>query len=365
MMAIILLNSIILGAEVNETAIKGNSGYVEEEDQNPLWWYTEVLFSVIYVFEVAAKTNVDGWKFFEDFWNIFDYLIVSSTTSSLFYQLFANEAEKRGSGKVIAVLRVGRLLRLGRILKVVKGLRTLKYLYNGMFRAVPPIMYMFGFLFFPLYFIASNSYCQLLPINHPSPTRWVYFRSVPAGQFTWFEMTTGEARGVMRGILQYREDPVDLDGTVVRPRGEEYDVATDRGNQALLIFICGVVIMYCRYAVLSTVTGLVISRVAHLTDEWRERKLQEDWAQEEAHMNSLGGLFKEGDTDGDGRLTMAEFEATLLSDKLSLALARNIGVYKTDLIELFSMLRQLGIDDEVFVRRRTDVLGLVMPFPNS
>jgi hypothetical protein len=348
-MVVIMLNSFVLGLEVNEKAIQGRSGHVDGPE-NVAWFYFEIVFSCIYLFEVCAKLSVDAWKFFEDGWNIFDYLIVSSTTASLALQLFAFEHEARGSSNIIAVLRVGRLFRLGRILRVVKGFKNLKYLYLGMFRSTPPLLYVFALLFFPIYFIASNTVCQLLPLNHPSPGRMVYFRTVFAGQFTWFEMTTGEARGFMRGVLQFREDPDISDvAEVARVNTDVYDVNTDMGNQMLLLFICGVVIIFSKYAVLSTTTGLVISRISSITDTWREEQQVKECEKQDKQMENISELFREGDADQDGRLTMTEFEATLQNPKLRESLAANLDVRPGDLVELFSMLRQMNVQGDVFV----------------
>lgn len=364
MMTVIMVNSFILGIEVHINAVLERRNLPASEEQKNIFFALEIIFTGLYVFEIFMKMLEDRWRFFEDLWNCYDYVIVAATTASLVRSLLANEAEKEGgAGKVVAVLRVGRIFRLGRVLVLFKGLSTLKYLYQGMFKAAPAIMYMAAIMFFPLFFIASNTVNQMLPVNHPSPLRRIFFRNVLAGSFTWFEMITGEANGVMRGILDFREDfDPDFGEPVPRLSGSgspDYDVETDEGNPKRILFICTAVIMLAKYSCLATLTGLIISRVSTITEEWRDAKQRQEDAKQHDLMQDIAEIFHEGDINEDGFLTMDEFWVTLQSERLKARLSAKLGVTPNDLIELFSMLKQMAFEGDAFVPNQKFLHSLV------
>jgi hypothetical protein len=167
MCIIILANAFVLGLEVDHPT------------QYPtFFYYAEVTFCTIYFFEMSVKVNNERWKYFEDWIDQFDYLVVASTTAAVIYQLVAGDESGSDAGavaKVMSFLRVARLMRLVKIVRLTNQFKVLNFLSEGLARARGTIFYVTLILFFPYFYFFANTLTNLIPLDHPALDRRKYF----------------------------------------------------------------------------------------------------------------------------------------------------------------------------------------------
>eukprot|EP00434_Breviolum_minutum_P000992 symbB.v1.2.000869.t1/scaffold38.1/size396883/9 len=111
---IIFVNAITIGIE-SDLSISG-----AEED---LVWASilEVVFLTIYVIELVVRLVAHQWKCFEDYWFLFDFVLV---TVSLVGQIMTSFTTSTGFIQQVLVLRALRLLRVIRALRMIKQMRA-------------------------------------------------------------------------------------------------------------------------------------------------------------------------------------------------------------------------------------------------
>mmetsp|Transcript_175093 Transcript_175093/g.556085 ORF Transcript_175093/g.556085 Transcript_175093/m.556085 type:complete len:450 (+) Transcript_175093:98-1447(+) len=127
-MAIICLNAIVMGAEVQHPELK------------EIWRLLEHLFLLIFSFELAVRMRFVGCRPFltergNRFFNVLDFTIVvggiiDQWLLPLFLVLFENGAQSSSSRQMSSVLRLVRVMRLLRILRLLRLIRNVPPLYT-------------------------------------------------------------------------------------------------------------------------------------------------------------------------------------------------------------------------------------------
>lgn len=161
----ILLNAILLGVETSHT--------VMAKVGNVLYTFNWV-FKLIFVVEIALRLiafHPRYPRFFQDGWNVFDFLIVALTTVPL--------------GGDFAV--VGRVLRLLRIVRLVSVAPDLKLIVETMFRSIPSMFHVILLMFMLLYVYGIAGYYMF---GHIDPENW---GTLGLAMLSMFQTLTGEA----------------------------------------------------------------------------------------------------------------------------------------------------------------------------
>jgi len=133
--------------------------------------HTAVL--IIFIVELAVKMLAEGdkpWRYFDDGWNIFDFIIV--ITAFLPF-----------GGSSIAILR---LLRLLRVLKLIKALPKLQVLVETLLKSIPSMAYV-SLLLFLLFYIYAVAGVFIFGENDP-----VHFKNLQMSMLTLFRVVTLE-----------------------------------------------------------------------------------------------------------------------------------------------------------------------------
>merc|ERR1719336_2236909 len=72
----ILVDSVVVGVEMD--SLQGDS----IEERLP-YWLADIFFAFIFSVEMCVRMHQQGWEYFADPWNIFDYVCVSLGVTSL------------------------------------------------------------------------------------------------------------------------------------------------------------------------------------------------------------------------------------------------------------------------------------------
>ncbi len=164
---VILAAGVLVGIQTYETTsptVRALIPTLDVVDEIILW---------IFVVEIAIKMAAQRgqpWRYFQDSWNIFDFVIVAVC----FLPLDVEYA---------AVLR---LLRLLRVLRLVHALPKLQILVGALLKAIPSMAYV-SILLLLLFYVYACAAVFIFGNNDP-----VHFRNLPIAMLSLFRVVTGE-----------------------------------------------------------------------------------------------------------------------------------------------------------------------------
>lgn len=167
--AAILLAGVIVGIETYEQEVTRWLPFLHSLDWIILW---------IFTIEAAIKILAEGnkpWKYFEDPWNLFDFIIVIVCWLAVFMPDL--------NAGFVAAFRLARILR---VLRLVHALPQLKLLVDAMLKSIPSMGYV-GILLFLLFYIYGVMGVFVFGKNDP-----VHFGDLVTSIVTLFQITTLE-----------------------------------------------------------------------------------------------------------------------------------------------------------------------------
>jgi len=279
--SVILLNALVLG--------------IETDDPSPLWWWVNQIMLLFFVFEIAVRMRLDGYRAFftdaeERVWNILDFMIVVFGVADLWaariVQLLSGHNKSTGLGQLMLVVRLLRLMRILRLLKLVKAVRPLYNLAMGVTQAMQSMCWVLVLMFVSLYafaILATRMVGHALVIGSTDripPNTQRLFASISDSMFTLFS--------AMNGNDWLDIEPLLTEVPCTKP--------------VFVIFtICS------SWALLSVMTGVVSDHMMSV----REKQAQKDEeALEERRLwlqHYLRGIFAAADKDGNGSLARNEY----------------------------------------------------------
>ena len=116
----IIANTIIMGMEFfGQSELYGN--FLEAAN---------TLFAMVFTVEACIKLSALGWKYFDDAWNKFDFLIVLGTNIGLIYLWVAGS----NIGMTVTILRT---FRIARLLRLMNGTESISQLFNTLLLTLP------------------------------------------------------------------------------------------------------------------------------------------------------------------------------------------------------------------------------------
>jgi voltage-gated sodium channel len=160
----ILIAGILVGVETYEIMVN---------DYHEIFEILDLIILTIFILEIIIKILQEGkqpWKYFNDGWNIFDFIIVASVFLPF-------------TGSSIAVLR---LLRLLRVLKLVKALPKLQLLVSALLKSIPSMGYV-TLLLVLLFYIYAVAGVSFFGYNDP-----VHFKDLQIAMLSLFRVVTLE-----------------------------------------------------------------------------------------------------------------------------------------------------------------------------
>jgi voltage-gated sodium channel len=158
---VIVVNAVTLGLETSDPVTANFGDLLHVADR---------LMLGIFVVELALRLYAYGWKFFNDSWSVFDFVVVSISL-----------IPATGPFSVLRALRVLRVLRL------VSAVPAMRRVVSGLLAAVPG-MASIGALLGLVIYVAGVMATKLFGDISPG-----YFGDLGTTLFTLFQTMTGEA----------------------------------------------------------------------------------------------------------------------------------------------------------------------------
>jgi len=170
--AVILLNSVILGMETSPGIM---------EAYGPWLILIDKLCLVVFVVEITLKLLVYRWHFWRNGWNIFDFLVVGIAL-----------VPAAGSWSVLRALRVLRILRL---FTVVPSLRKVVAAFLHAIPGLMGVVAVMAIFFYVGGVLATRLFGEVFP-------QW--FGSLGASLFSLFQIMTLESwsMGIVRPVME-------------------------------------------------------------------------------------------------------------------------------------------------------------------
>ncbi len=172
--SVIILNSVLIGAETSPAVMNGFGEYID---------FFDLLILVLFIIEIVLKIFVYRLSFFKNSWNIFDFTIVAISI-----------VPAAGSFAVFRALRIIRTLRL------LKSIPRLRLIIESLLKSIPSIGWITVLLAI-VYYTFSVIGVNIFGASYPE-----YFGSLSTSLFTLFQIMTLEswssaiARPIMDGV---------------------------------------------------------------------------------------------------------------------------------------------------------------------
>lgn len=175
--ALIILNAITLGLETSPDIMKQWGGVLHTLDRAIL---------AIFVVELAARLWVQGWRFFKDGWNVFDFIVIGISLVP------ASES-----------LQVLRSLRILRVLRLVTVVPSLKRVVGALISALPgmgSIMLLMALIFY----VGAVMATKLFNDVEFGPGKEKFFGDIGASLLSLFQVMTLDAwsDGILRPVME-------------------------------------------------------------------------------------------------------------------------------------------------------------------
>ncbi|MEF2914329.1 MAG: ion transporter [Succinivibrio sp.] len=159
-LSVIVINSITLGLQTSSSIDHSIGGLL-----NVLDWMAIAIFTI----EILLKIMALRLKFFKDYWNIFDLVVISISYLPL---------------TSITILRA---LRVIREFRVISSIPRLKFLVKSILNSLPSIAWIL-FLMFIVFYIFAIMAVNLFSENFPQ-----FFGTLGSSLFTLFQVMTLES----------------------------------------------------------------------------------------------------------------------------------------------------------------------------
>jgi voltage-gated sodium channel len=169
---VIIFNAIILGLETSSTMMSNFGGLIQALDKTCL---------VIFVVELALKLIAYRFRFFTNWWNIFDTLVVAVSLVP--------------TGGSLTVLRA---LRIFRVLRVISTAPRLRRVVEGFVTALPGMASVF-LLMAIIFYIGSVISTKLFGASFPE-----WFGTLGQSAYSLFQIMTLESwsMGIVRPVME-------------------------------------------------------------------------------------------------------------------------------------------------------------------
>jgi voltage-gated sodium channel len=277
---VILANMVVVIAETDATAAGGTK---------PAWFkVANNVLLTIYCTELATKLYALRRQFFQDKWNILDFVIVGTDVVFIFVGMLMS-----GGLPSVAPIRVFRLVRLVRAFKAAKFFKELHQLIRGFMNAVKAIFWGVLMIFMVL------TIWGILAVNliHPLNEQVVLNNE---SVYVGCERCHRAFDSVFNSVLTFFQTIVAGDswGLLAAPIIEE--------NPLSFVFFTGVLVTVNLVLLNLILSVIVESGMAAAAQDERERVMEQKKELSKAEARLIE-MCSEIDSDGSGHITEKEF----------------------------------------------------------
>jgi voltage-gated sodium channel len=281
---IITLNAVTMGLEADA---RGENG----DNVSSIWYFIELLFCLIFLFEVSARLYYHRIRFFTNvhgrWWNIADLTIVCLSLADTFV---FTPIGMGGGGRLISMLRFVRLMRLVRLIRLFALFKELWLVASGLFESAKTLCWValmiMAFIYicaiFTTLMIGKNDklYDQYF-LDSGGWDHEVYFRTVPRSMFTLFQIVTFESwsERIVRHVME---------------------------KQPGMVIFFVVFMAICSFGLLNIVVGVVVESTLSTSEKDDNKMKRAQERDRQRVFDHLRDIFEGADEDGSGTLTLGE-----------------------------------------------------------
>jgi len=316
----IVLNTLLLGVDVDSQ----RSGQLEDRFT---FFVIDVMFFFAFLAEMSARLHQNGWEYFADPWNFFDFNVVILTLSDLIVSITEGSS---GGLKVASAIRMFRLLRIVRNIKGLKVFYGLWQVIQGLIESLRTMLWV-SLLLMIIVYVMSIAITTMVGSSQFIQDNWedsfVYVGTVSRSMWTVMQLITFDAWG----------------DEIARPMMRIAPGAT------CILFVA---IIVCSFGVLNVVIAVMVERALSQGKDNRDGGAKQLDRTEKRLFVSMAKDFSAASSDGSGEVTRDEFVKLVRSENMAFKL-RLLGINTDEADDLFNILDDDGsatVSDEEFVQ---------------
>lgn len=318
--ALLLGNTIFIGCQVEYKALNATSllpsSYRAVDHAFNIWFLIELLARMAAVGIHDFCTNVE-----ERYWNIFDFFIVLVSTLEMIVSMSVEEGDAGVVSNLPAIrtLRFARIVRVARVVRLMAFFRSLRVLLaaivstlkSGVWTAILLMMIFYMFSIVIVQAVAEYRIEQMAA-GMDAANLEHYYGTIPRAIFTLLKCILG---GVSWEIVS--------------------QALSDLHWAYLMLFVF--VIAFLMLAVLNVVSGLFLQSALEHAQSDRDHIIQQQIAEKSGYVKHVNVLFNELDSNGDGQISLPEFESHLQDSRMR-AFLHSLDIDISDAWTLFKLL---------------------------
>jgi len=295
---VMLMNAVLIAwstqraCDLAVDAVQSGST-VAEEDTALLFEVGEDIFNVIFMVELVLRIVAYECAFFtgqEWKWNMLDFCLV---VPSFLEMIFTNVDMTFSFIRTVRLLRMLRTLRMIRIMRFAATFQHLRLMLLAVLNSIVPLFWaifflvFMNFLFAIMFMQATEQYLESGNCNEALlEDMLAYFNPLPKMILTLFMCISGGISWWEIGLL-----------------------LEELGFGYLLMFLLFILIMFI--VVLNIITGIFVNEAIESARKDHDFTAQMEAVQHRQMLQDLTRLFRDIDTDGDGQISLWEFQDAL------------------------------------------------------
>jgi voltage-gated sodium channel len=288
----VILNAIQMGVQCD----------LYGEPYDKVYAVLEIVFTVLFLFEMVVKLVAFGCSYFYSSWNIMDFFLCWLSVFDIFVVPFLLQSKKTGT-KNFSVLRILRLLRVVRVARIFKFLKELWLILRGIMESFRTLVWVTLLLGVVLYICAI--FCTQMIGQSPAETyedfpegfsgsdfnKEQYFGSIFRSMVTLFNIVimTGDWDIVCRAVVE---------------------------KQAWMFIFFLAFIMLTTFGLMNVIIGVVVDNVISQAGECETDFVAAERLKRVELLKSLEKACFMFDTDGDGWISREEFAEALKNEEV-------------------------------------------------
>jgi len=268
--AAVLINALQMGLQVD---VKGPTWDV-------VWMVLDYFFTFVFAIEMVLKIAILQEHYFYDKWNCLDFFIAwTSITDTLIMPAILQD----GHESMSSVMQTFQFLRLIRMVKILRMKRELMALITGIIASVRSMCWISLLLLGIIY--TCGIFCATMIGQADYGEEWAvdnYFGSLPLSMMTLFNMCI-----------------LDQWSTIITPVSHV---------QWYIIPFFLVFLVMTSFGLMNAMIGIIVEQTTSATQRMNEADKDAERQERLLKIQSLLDVVGEIDQEGDGNITMEEFE---------------------------------------------------------
>ncbi|XP_022780550.1 voltage-dependent N-type calcium channel subunit alpha-1B-like isoform X2 [Stylophora pistillata] len=242
------------------TGVLMSQHYKQDDQFTDILMYLNIAFTVLYMIEAGLKFFALRLKYFRDYWNIFDFIVVLGGLMDVLVTVvdkYAKETQKGGTLGIGIDPSMFRLFRAARLIKLLRRgytIRILLWTFLQSFKALPYVTLLIMLMFFMYAVIGMQLFGKIALDSETEINSKNNFRNLLQALQVLFRSATGED---WHKIMLACYDAAKCDANV----NEKYSCGTTVGA---ILYFCTFIFL-CMFLMLNLFVAVIMDNFEYLT----------------------------------------------------------------------------------------------------